>query len=975
MKRFFYFFLLLCALALAQPSHAQKDVEKKTVQQKENDALTHVQDKLNYFIAHQMTDSIVAWIRYGSHPNISASQFQKAVQHLLARANKHPELLYACYNALGTIHWYASRNDSAAYCFTQALQMLDKAPETPQNKYYRKALLKNNLAGIYRVNGNTTAAISAMQECIELCGTFLQISPAPPQKPDAQDLQFRAIENLGGVYKELGNYAKTEELLLYAYDLKKKARNHNLFISQILLGQLYYAKRNYPRAIELLEQGRKGVAALDSDQLFWHGDACYGLALVYDKLGAEDKAATLYTEAGKLYGTAFGDQFDFIYLEYMQNHALFLAENNRCAEAMAKSSKTLDYLVKAGESNSLQQVQQFLNMSEITARCGQHKAAVGYADNALSVIQLLLKKTGRALDSVQVEIRRPRALLMKAQSTYALLPVKNEAALSNLLNELQHAENVLERRKSVLYDEADQTLLLADQHELLQFIQQLLLELHEVSGKEKYLEELVSTHEANIYARIRSRMDSRNSQRFAFVPQRLLNQETQLKQSITAALQQENAMQAYLAATNRFEQFSRELKRSYPRYFSMRYGKTETDLTRLQKQIPPNTCFVKYIFNNDKLLVTTGDRTKTQFTLLDAKGIDSMMLALRANYANAAITGHLLHQLYLKIWAPIEKMVPHAAVIVLPDGPLYHLNFETLLRQPATQFNDFPQQMLLARQAFSYRYSLQQLMPLQHSALTSENYIAFVPGFREEPGLKRLLPETEKAYFSFLPLPFSDQLAKKMADKFEGSIFSGKSSTITNFKQKAGNHRIIHIGTHAEANNLFPEYSRLLFYPDTARHNDNSYTLYLSDIYECDLRSELTVLTACESGSAGYQDGEGMISLAHAFQYAGSNSMLTALWKIDEQSSVAITELFYANLAKGMRKDEALRRAKLSYLSGAKGRTLSPEYWAGLVLMGNTDPMNMPEDRRWLLWSVLLGGMVAIVLILLAFSRKKRARP
>ena len=64
------------------------------------------------------------------------------------------------------------------------------------------------------------------------------------------------------------------------------------------------------------------------------------------------------------------------------------------------------------------------------------------------------------------------------------------------------------------------------------------------------------------------------------------------------------------------------------------------------------------------------------------------------------------------------------------------------------------------------------------------------------------------------------------------------------------------------------------------------------------MSSNLAILTACETGKPTYQAGEGMISLAHAFNYAGSESILTSLWKIDEQSSAVIIESFYKYLKK-----------------------------------------------------------------------------
>jgi CHAT domain-containing protein len=61
-------------------------------------------------------------------------------------------------------------------------------------------------------------------------------------------------------------------------------------------------------------------------------------------------------------------------------------------------------------------------------------------------------------------------------------------------------------------------------------------------------------------------------------------------------------------------------------------------------------------------------------------------------------------------------------------------------------------------------------------------------------------------------------------------------------------------------------------------------------------------LTACESGKPGYEDGEGMISLTHAFNYAGSESIVTGLWKIDEQASALLLDIFYKNLRKRVTK-------------------------------------------------------------------------
>ena len=211
-----------------------------------------------------------------------------------------------------------------------------------------------------------------------------------------------------------------------------------------------------------------------------------------------------------------------------------------------------------------------------------------------------------------------------------------------------------------------------------------------------------------------------------------------------------------------------------------------------------------------------------------------------------------------------------------------------------------------------------------------------------------------------------------MQDKFGGQVFLDNNSTEISFEQNAGNNRIVHIGTHAEFNNEKSELSRLIFskaVADTA--DDNS--LYLFDIYNCNINTDLAILTACESGRPGYQDGEGMISLTHAFNYAGSKSILTSLWPVDEESASFITGKFIENLATKMPGGEALQKAKLQYL-GQKlmAGSLSPVYWAGLVLMGYAGTAELESKTNYAIWILLTAAV--IVAMLFAYSIIKQRR-
>src|SRR5690606_6274622 len=96
-----------------------------------------------------------------------------------------------------------------------------------------------------------------------------------------------------------------------------------------------------------------------------------------------------------------------------------------------------------------------------------------------------------------------------------------------------------------------------------------------------------------------------------------------------------------------------------------------------------------------------------------------------------------------------------------------------------------------------------------------------------------------------------------------------------------------------------------------------------------------------------------------AFSYAGSKSIMTGLWKLDEQATTIITGYFYTYLSEGFCKDEALQKAKLNYLQTAAGRMIAPQYWAGLVIMGDTTPILLKNRWQWLYYVIIAVFVVA----------------
>jgi len=914
------------------------------------------------------------YARRMANVTLARQHYQTSVA--LVQQQKEPDFyqLYQTYTSLGTLSWYASKLDSAAYFYEKAIGVVAKIDSTALNTYYRRALLYNNVAGVYSLQGKTTKAIQTMETCIALLQKFFAADGYEAEKKQAIPLQFEAIDNLGGAYKELGNYSKTEQLLLYAYEQKQKhlpPGDPGVFISQLLLGQLYHETYQTKKALQYLHQGRVAIQASGSDYLFWDADACYTLALVYEKLDNGHRASSYYREADSLYHLAFGDSFDSFYLDFLYKYAGFQAKSGQCAPAIQHAMSTLKYVTDAGNEHSLLPFYQLRNLAELSLQCQSFDQAKTYARQALVRINAFVAQSTTLADSIKVEGEKAKVILLRAKADYALLTAPDPSALQQLLQDLYEAVAMMERKKSVLTDRQDIMTLIADHRHLTDFVKQLNFELYEKTGDRNYLLRGLNMHEGNLYGRMRLRMDYQNSLRFADVPPAVLNEEKRHKDGMQQALQQHRGgvetLADYQTSLNDWHAFLQRLEKQYPHYHQMRYAEKALDLDRLGQLVKADMTIVRYLFCGDELFAFVMNEEKHALVRLETAGLADRVHRLRDFGTDADGTLNAAYDLYRMLWKPIENNVSTKRVTVIPDGILYNLSFEMLAPVVAKTRVEFSRRCLLNTHAIAYHYSLPALYQSDGREKMKGNFVAFTPDFSDR--IKReYLAVAEKdslnldrAYLSLLPLPFTAKLVAKVKGIFGGTVFAESRSTSKAFREESAYHRVIHIGTHAEANNDYPEYSRLIFAKDSSDPNaDNS--VYLHDIYNVDLVSDLSVLTACESGKSGYQDGEGMVSMAHAFRYAGSRSILTGLWKLDEQATVMITDYFYMNLRKGLPKDEALQQAKLSYLQHAEGRMLLPGYWAGLVIMGDMEPVDFRIPFRvyryyfGIAFLVLLGG-------------------
>jgi CHAT domain-containing protein len=190
--------------------------------------------------------------------------------------------------------------------------------------------------------------------------------------------------------------------------------------------------------------------------------------------------------------------------------------------------------------------------------------------------------------------------------------------------------------------------------------------------------------------------------------------------------------------------------------------------------------------------------------------------------------------------------------------------------------------------------------------------------------------------FNLSRLPFSRAEVQGIVGLFAGHElqYLREQATEEHAKALGKNVRYIHFATHGLLDERFPLNSSLaLTIPSKPTEGQENGLLQAWEIFEqVRVDADLVTLSACSTGLGQELNGEGLIGLTRAFQYAGARSVLASLWSVDDYRTMQLMKRFYAELHAGTSKDVALQTAQSQLLhSSAK----DPYYWAAFSLTGD----------------------------------------
>jgi CHAT domain-containing protein/Tfp pilus assembly protein PilF len=498
------------------------------------------------------------------------------------------------------------------------------------------------------------------------------------------------------------------------------------------------------------------------------------------------------------------------------------------------------------------------------------------------------------------------------------------------------------------------------------------------------LNEALKSIESSEVTRARAFSDKiaeRSSEVSRDVPRQVIEKEHELCTKLAALLKLRNQTDRE-KQSKRYEMLSRQiedakkvvndfismLKRDYPAYAAVKYPEP---VKLRDSAIRDDEYVIVYDVVGDGLGVKLikGKKILSTFYLnWEIKELDSLVRTFRAPFESAELRKFdpkLGKRLYGRLMAPILAAIPEgSSVVIIPDGILGILPFECLVMSGEPEWkNDklgtYPDGLTYVGEKYriSYYQSITALTLVRKLAKDG-NYkkkllVLADPIFDiDDPRIDQIAANKKEAVedlperfmsietetgLKFGRLPRTGDLAENLGDIFkkQAELLTGiDASKPQLLKKNLSLYKYIVFATHGYYGNNLPgikEPVLVLTMLNAQKQNDGF--LKMSEVTGLKLKADMVALTACQSGLGRHAEGEGVMGMGRAFQYAGAQSVLMSLWSVSERSSVKLVEYFIDGLGSGDSKVEAVYKARERLKNeGFK----HPFYWASFILVGES---------------------------------------
>lgn len=341
------------------------------------------------------------------------------------------------------------------------------------------------------------------------------------------------------------------------------------------------------------------------------------------------------------------------------------------------------------------------------------------------------------------------------------------------------------------------------------------------------------------------------------------------------------------------------------------------DLAALQSQVLSDTTLIVYYLADGYFAASTEqlavawviDADQVEAVSLDTTGaeIRAAVELLRLNLTSSSRgngAAQQAEQLYATLMAPLEPYLRHENITIVPYGSLYYLPFAAL-------WNGETERYLIEDYTLTYAPSLATLPLIQAQRTPNANALLVLGN-----------PDGS--------LPNASAEAQTIADLYATDPLTGRLATESAVYSQSHTIDLLHLAAHGVYNLSDPLATQIALSAD--ERNDGA--LEVREVFRLDLaETNLVFLSACETALGEQSMGDEITGLTRAFLYAGTPSIVTTLWNINDAASSLLVGTFYAEIAQGASFAAALQTAQLAVMHEEKWR--APYYWAAFTLHGD----------------------------------------
>lgn len=897
------------------------------------------------------------------------------------------------YNSLGVAYFYWDKLDQSIAHYNKALEINlfhygDDHPDL--------AILRNNIGIVLSRREKFHEAIDLHQQALSVL-----LSKKDTFKADIG----RTYGNLAATYSGMGDQSK---VILYSQKALRIFRDiygpfhpyaaivyRNIGMAYELTSKYELAEDMYMKAISILEKN-------PSFQMESLGMAYGGLGLTYEKWGHLQKAVPFYEKALKEFLTIYGPsnrkvarEYEHLGNVYAQLGEYSLAEENYIQAIEIQRNLDVNHIRDLAIS--------FRGLGIMRTLQGRFEEASQAFEESLDIQQF------SGIGSLHQVRNIPHLLTtLKAYSVCSRIWYQRSLDIQHLLKAKLLVSQSIEVYSSLFKSLGKESSLDIKLHSKRVYEEALVINhLLEQHGKNEHvtldLENFNYAERTKASLLYQSILDQ-DALRFAGIPDSLLKQKYTLQTDITyyekrerealelGMSEEDSVILAYrdkiFDLTESHEVFQLEIQEDYPEYFRLAYQQDSTiSVPEIQASLGKDQALLEYFLGDSSLFafLILPDTFFVEKLHRDSSLTENIQAFLQAIYGcppgfridcnqtdQTKTLFSLGHSLYQQLISPIDSLLPQRLILV-PDGMLGYLPFESLLSEPVTSNNTSNRPYWLTQKTISYAFSAtlwHEMKQKKHQQTPNKQLLALAPRFKETTASSPAFTSYSAfrdGYFG--PLNHARQEIENIRQVMDGDLLMDSLASLENFQSNSQDYRVLHLATHGKVNED-PKYSMLAFWgpedsvvlTDTVQHGISA--LYLADLYNLQLNADLVVLSACETGIGHLFEGEGIASLASGFTYAGAKSLVSSLWAVNDATTAFFMERFYFYLSKGQAKDMALRQAKLDVIQGGQS---NPYYWAGFVLMGDDAPIQH-MSWRWI-W-----GLVGITVLLMFILLVKRFR-